>query len=53
MGRNDVALRIVDRAPYCCQEIVLEKLEVHVTYGDGVSAQPGQIPCNVPRAVPV
>ena len=33
VGLNEAELRIVNRLPYCCQEIVLEKLEVHLTYG--------------------
>jgi len=32
LGPNEVGLRLVDRAPYVTQDIVLEKLEVHVTY---------------------
>jgi hypothetical protein len=32
-GRNDVSVAIANRAPHCCQEIVLEKLEVHLAYG--------------------
>jgi len=32
VGPNAAALSIVSRLPYCCQEIVLEKLEVHLTY---------------------
>jgi hypothetical protein len=33
VGPNQVALNMTGRMPYCCQPIVLEKLEVHLIYG--------------------
>jgi hypothetical protein len=34
-GRNEVSLNVASRIAYCCEEIMLEKLEVHLRYGEG------------------
>jgi hypothetical protein len=31
-GINDVRIGISDRVPYCCREIIIEKLELHLHY---------------------